>query len=356
MTSPLRWGIAGTGGIAAQMTQALGGLADAQVVAVGSRSAARAQEFAAEHGIERWHESCQALFEDPEVDIVHIASPPSTHVGMTCLALELGKHVLCEKPFALNASEARTMVETAKRSRRFLMEGMWMWFLPPIVEVCDRLRAGEIGELRVVQADFGRRLPPGSGWHHDLALGGGALIEMGVYPVALSRLILGRPTEVCAVGRLGPTGVDVNVGAVLNHDNGALAVIHCGLDAYTSLTAQVFGTTGSIAIDAPFSAPTGYRVRRHDGDLRALFDPMSGEHVSVAHDGLRHEAMHAMARIRAGALASDVISWETSIEVVETLDEIRRQIGTVYSSDRPTALKACASSTADIVGGGGLVR
>lgn len=321
MTDRIRWGIAAPGSIADQMATALHTLDDAEIVAVGSRSPDRAAEFAERHTIPRSYGRYEDLYADPDVDIVYVASPHSAHCDMTVAALEAGKHVVCEKAFAMNAGQARRMVETARRRERFLMEALWTWFLPPIIDVRRRVAAGEIGEIRVVQANFGVPVPGDVGRHREMAQGGGALLDMGIYPVMITRLMLGAPDTVRAVGRLGPTGVDANVGIVLGHPSGALGVLHTGLDALTPLTAEVIGTSGIISIDAPFWFATGFTVNRHNGHP---------EKVSMPHQGLAHEAVHAMERIRTGQLESDVLPLDTSVSVMETLDDIRAQIGLRY--------------------------
>jgi predicted dehydrogenase len=321
MTDRLRWGIAAPGSIADQMATALSTLDDAEIVAVGSRSPERAAEFAERHAIPRSYGNYYDLYADPDVDIVYVASPHSAHRDMTVAALESGKHVLCEKAFAMNAAEARQMVETARRRKRFLMEALWTWFLPPIIDVRRRVAAGEIGEIRVVQANFGVPVLGEVGRHRELAQGGGALLDMGIYPVMFTRLMLGAPDAVRAIGRLGPTGVDANVGIVLGHPSGALGVLHTGLDALTPLTAEIIGTGGIISVDAPFWFATGFTVNRHNG---------RPEKVSMPHQGLAHEAAHAMDRIRAGHLESDILPLDTSVSVMETLDEVRAQIGLRY--------------------------
>ena len=324
MPEPLRWGVAGPGSIAGTMATALGKLDDAEVVAVGSRSPERAAAFAERHGIRRAHGTYDDLFADPDFDIVYVATPHSAHCEMTTAALEAGKHVLCEKAFALNAAEARQMAATARRCGRFLMEGMWTWFLPPIIEMQRRIDAGEIGDVRVIQANFGFALPGETGRHRELALAGGALLDLGVYPLALTRLLLGPPDTIRAVGHLGPTDVDVNLGIVLGHPNGAVGVLHAGLDAYTSLTAEIDGTAGIITLAPPFWGTEELTVNRHDG---------KPETVAGRHDGLAHEAAHVMARIRAGHLESDVLPLDTTVSMMETLDEIRAQIGMRYPVD-----------------------
>ncbi|MGY6500946.1 MAG: Gfo/Idh/MocA family protein [Acidimicrobiales bacterium] len=321
MTTRLRWGLAGPGAIAGEMAAALATLDDAVAVAVGSRSLDRAERFASEHGIERAHGSYEELFADDAVDIIYVATPHSSHADLTIEALRAGRHVVCEKPLGLDAGQVRAMADASRRADRFLMEAMWTWFLPPILEVQRRLADGEIGRLRSIDADFCLAIEGPDGRHHDPALGGGALLDLGIYPVALAHLVAGPPTDVRALGQLGPTGVDVNLAAVLSHDDGVVTTLRTGLEAAGTYTAHLVGTEGIIRLDAPFWCPTSFRVTTADG---------RSERIDAPHQGLAHEAAHAMARIRDGHLRSDVIPLSASLALAETLDEIRRQVGVRY--------------------------
>jgi predicted dehydrogenase len=322
---PMRWGIATTGGIAASMTEALVGLDDAEIVAVGSRTQASADAFAARFGISRAHGSYDALYADPDVDIVYIASPHSHHRDMTIAALDAGRHVLCEKAFAVNAAQAREMVDAARRNDRFLMEAMWTWFQPLVIELRRRVLGGGIGDLRVVEANFGIPVHDPDGRHRRIDLAGGALLDLGIYPISFARYLAGDPVHVKAIGRLGPTGVDATVGGVVEFDNGVLGVFHTSLDMRSGLGASVVGTGGRIDVDAPFWFPTRFTV---------YVEGQPPEVVEMAHHGLAHEASHAMERIRAGHRESDVIPLATTVSTMELLDEIRFQIGVIYPEEQ----------------------
>jgi len=321
----VRWGIAATGGIAASMCEALTTLPDARIVAVGSRSQESADAFAKRFDIPRAHGTYDDLWADDEVDIVYIASPHSHHHAMTIAALDAGKHVLCEKAFALNAAQAREMVAAAERNDRFLMEAMWTWFIPAVVEVRQRVLDGEIGELKVVEANFGIPMFDPDGRHRRADLAGGAMLDLGIYPVTFARFLAGDPVEAKVLGSLGDSGVDATVGGVVSYSSGAIGVFHTSLDMLTSLGASVFGTLGRIDVDAPFWHSPGFTVR------------ITGEepvHVDMPNQGLAHEAQHAMDRLRAGHRESDVITLATSVSTMELLDEIRAQLGVVYPEER----------------------
>lgn len=323
--TPLRWGIAATGSIAASMCEALRTLPDAEIVAVGSRTQDGADSFAQRFGIDRAHGSYEALWADDDVDIVYIASPHSHHRDMTVAALDAGKHVLCEKAFAINATQAREMVDAARRNDRFLMEAMWTWFIPAVVDIRRRVLDGEIGELKVIEANFGIPVTDPDGRHRRIDLAGGAMLDVGIYPVTFARFLAGDPVNAKVSGSLGATGVDATVGGVVTFANGALGVFHTSLDMMTSLGASVFGTLGRIDVEAPFWFPTSFTVR------------VTGQepvHVEMAHDGLAHEAAHAMDRIRAGHCESDVIPLASTVSTMELLDDIRAQLGVIYPGER----------------------
>ncbi len=322
---PLRWGIAATGSIAASMCEALRTLPDAEIVAVGSRTQESADAFAQRFGIARAHGGYEALWADDDVDIVYIASPHSHHHAMAIAALDAGKHVLCEKAFAVNAAQAREMVEAARRNDRFLMEAMWTWFIPAVVDIRQRVLDGEIGELKVVEANFGIPVTDPAGRHRRIDLAGGALLDIGIYPITFARFLAGDPIGAQVSGTLGDTGVDATVGGVVTFAGGTLGVFHTSLDMMTSLRASVYGTLGRIDVDAPFWFPTGFTVR------------VTGEepaHVEMPHQGLAHEAAHAMQRIREGHRESDVIPLATTVSTMELLDDLRSQLGVVYPEER----------------------
>jgi predicted dehydrogenase len=325
VTDPIRWGIAATGGIASSMVEALATLPNAEVVAVGSRRQHTADQFAQRHSIPSAHGSYAELFDDDDVDVIYIASPHSHHHEMTIAALDAGRHVLCEKAFAVNAGQARLMVDAARRNGRFLMEAMWTWFIPGIVELRRRIHNGAIGEVLVVESNFGIPVEDPNGRHRRPDLTGGALLDLGIYPLALARYLLGEPTDVRALGRLSEQGVDALVGGVLSFASGALAVFHTTLDGLSTLDARVVGTEGTIAVEAPFWHTAGFTIRRNDAEP---------ERVEMPNQGLAHEAAHAVEQIQHGHVESDVMTLERTIANMELMDEIRRQLGVIYPEER----------------------
>ena len=322
MTST-RWGIASTGKISNAMATALGGVDGAEIVAVGSRTQPAADAFATKHAIPRAHGSHTSLCADPDVDVIYIGSPHNEHHPMTIEALEAGKHVLCEKSFALNRPEAEEMIAVARRAERFLMEAMWSWFMPGWHELRRRIEDGVVGDVVSIDANFAVPVTDPTGRHRRLDMGGGALLDLGIYPLAISRFLLGEPTDVRALGRLTAGGVDAAVAGSLLHESGAVTTFSTSLDAASDLTARIVGTRGLIEVHAPFWCPTAFTITV-DGEP---------ERVEVPHRGLAHEAEHAMKRIGGGHIESDIQTWNATLANMELMDEIRRQLGVFYPSE-----------------------
>ena len=328
MTDAIRWGIASTGNISTRMTETLLGLDGAEVVAVGSRTQDSADRFAARHGIERAHGSYESLWADDQVDVVYLGSPHSEHHAMTIAALDAGRHVLCEKAFARNATEAAEMIQAARRNDRFLMEAMWSWFMPVWIELRDRIRGGAIGEVVTVTANFciERRDPDGRLRRPDLA--GGALLDIGIYPLALGRFLLGEPDDVGrdvrALATLTDAGVDETLAGVVRHRGGALTSFTSSIEAFSDRGATIVGTEGSVTVPAPFWCPGGFTIER-DGE--------EAETVEMENRGDAYEAEHTMECLRAGRIESDVQTWDATMANMELMDEIRRQIGVVYPGE-----------------------
>ena len=321
--TPIRWGIASTGNISNSMATALASIDGAEIVAVGSRSQASADVFAAQHSIAHAYPSHDELCADPNVDVIYIGSPHQEHLPMTLSALAAGKHVLCEKAFALNTSEAQQMVDAARLADRFLMEAMWSWFMPGWHELRRRIADGAIGDVVSLDANFCLSIPDPDGRHRRIDMGGGALLDLGIYPLSIARFLLGEPTEVRALGRLTAGGVDAAVAGSLLHDNGAVSTFSSSLDGESDLSARIVGTTGRVTIDAPFWFPTSFTITV-DGN---------SETVNTPNRGLAHEAEHTMECTRAGRTESDIQTWAATLSNMELMDEIRRQVGVFYPSE-----------------------
>ncbi|MDA1192670.1 MAG: Gfo/Idh/MocA family oxidoreductase, partial [Candidatus Poribacteria bacterium] len=231
----IRWGILGTGNIAKQFARGLTALDDAKLVAVGSRTQESADKFADQFDAPRRHASYEALVNDPNVDAIYVATPHPFHCENTLLCIDAGKAVLCEKPFAINDAEAKRMIDAARSKGIFLMEAMWSRFFPLMVDVRRRIAEGEIGNVRMMTADFGFRVGtvnPKSRLF-DPALGGGALLDVGVYPVSLASMVFGNATRIATLANLGETGVDEEAGIVLGYEGGQIAALHTAVRVTT---------------------------------------------------------------------------------------------------------------------------
>ncbi|MFF7947357.1 Gfo/Idh/MocA family protein [Streptomyces griseorubiginosus] len=327
----VRWGILATGGIAAAFTADLVDLPDAEVVAVASRSEASAKAFAERFGIERAYGEWGALAEDADIDVVYVATPHSAHRAAAGLCLSAGRNVLCEKAFTLNVREAEELVGLAKDGGHFLMEAMWMYCNPLIRRLKSLVEDGAIGEVRTVQADFGLAGPfPPAHRLRDPAQGGGALLDLGVYPVSFAHLLLGEPSDVVAKAVLSEEGVDLQTGALLSYDGGALASLHCSLTGGTATIASVTGSLGRIDIPNGFFHPDRFVLHRDGRDPQEFAaDPADGPRNS-----LKHEAREVMRALRAGETESPLVPLEGTLAVMRTLDAVRNRIGVRYPGER----------------------
>lgn len=326
----VRWGILATGGIAAAFTADLVDLPDAEVVAVASRTEESAKVFAERFGIPRAYVGWDALAQDADIDVVYVATPHSAHRVAAGLCLEAGQNVLCEKAFTLNAPEAEELVALAKARGSFLMEAMWMYCNPLIRRLKGLVDDGAIGEVRTVQADFGLAGPfPASHRLRDPAQGGGALLDLGVYPVSFAHLLLGEPSDLTAKAVLSDEGVDLQTGALLSYESGALASVHCSLTGGTATVASVTGSEGRIDIPNGFFHPDRFVPHRDGRDTEEFAaDPADGPRNS-----LKHEAREVMRALRAGETESPLVPLDGTLAVMRTMDTIREQIGVHYPGE-----------------------
>jgi predicted dehydrogenase len=316
----IRWGVVGPGAIATEFAQAMELVTDAEIVTVGSRSIDRAQDFAARFGIKRAVGSYTDVATDPNVDVVYVATTQNSHAHDVVMLLEAGKHVLCEKPFALDANQARTMIEAARSRDLFLMDAIWSRYLPAYAEMMKVIAEGRIGEISLVEADFG------VAWQvdqrdrlFDPARGGGGLLDLGIYPLQLCSLLLGSPTTVVAAGVLGSTGVDERVGAVLTYPGGALGVIKASVRTSMACSARIAGSTGVIELPAMMHCPD-----------QIIVSSLAGRETIACHyegSGLRFEIEEVNRCITQGLTESAVMPLDETLELMKTLDEIRAQIG-----------------------------
>ena len=325
VSSPVRWGVIGPGRIAGVFAEGLRELPDARLVAVGSRTQANADTFGAKYHVPRRYDSYAAVAADPEVDAVYIATPHALHAENTIMCLEAGKAVLCEKPIAINARQAAQMVETARARRVLLMEAMWTRFLPIMVRVRELLAQGAIGEVRMVTSDFGFRTGVNpTGRLFDPALGGGGLLDVGVYPISLASMVFGaEPERIATLADIGETGVDEQAAAVMGYGAGRIAIIWTAVRTSTPHETTILGTDGMIRIHRPSWCPTRMTLARSGQPDEDIELPFPG-------NGYQFEAAEIARCLREGRLESDVMPLDETLAIMRTMDRIRSEWGLKY--------------------------
>lgn len=313
--TPLRWGIMGTGGIAAAFAQDLKLTRSGVVTAVGSRKAESADAFGARLGIPARHASYEALANDPDVDIVYVATPHPMHHGNARLALEAGKPVLVEKPFTMDAAEARDLVGLARDRGLFLMEAMWTRFLPHVRHIRELLPS--LGDVVTVSADHGQWFAEDPAFRlFAPELGGGALLDLGIYPVSFASMVLGAPDRVAAMATPAFTGVDAQMSMLFGYKSGAQAVLSCTLSAVSPTTAAIVGTEARIEVEGPFYAPASFTLIQRDGERTRH------EYVDEGR-GLRHQADEVARLLAEGATESPLMPLDETVSIMATMDEVR---------------------------------
>ncbi|MER7072778.1 Gfo/Idh/MocA family oxidoreductase [Terrabacter sp. NPDC000476] len=318
----LRWGVLGTGWIASRFVASLHASTTQRVVAVGSRSQASADAFAASAGIERAHASAEALVADPEVDVVHVATPHHLHLAGALLAIEAGKHVLVEKPLGLGAAEAQSISSAAAAAGVFCMEAMWTLFLPRLDVVRQVLDEGLIGDVRTVLADHGEHFAPP---HRilDPAMAGGSLLDLGTYVTTLATWVLGPATRVVATGQTAPSGVNGQAAMLLTHAGDATSVLHSTLLTRTPTAATVAGTAATLTLPGPFFVPGDVVVTSADGSRSVTWtDP-----EPIGHGALFHSALEVARCVGEGLLESPLRPAAAAVANLAVLDEVTSALG-----------------------------
>src|SRR5690606_23533092 len=294
-----------------------------RIAAVGSRNADRASAFAAEHRIRNVHTGYEALVADPDVDIVYVATPHSHHLEHALLAIEAGKHLLIEKAFTTTGDDAQTLVDAARAKGVFVMEAMWTRFLPTMLAVRERIAAGDLGEVISVTADHSQMLDlsPGSRLIEP-SLGGGALLDLGVYCVSLAHDLLGPVTRIQAAGAVDGAGVDHRGAAILEHEGGRMSSLTFSMETLGSNRATIAGTEGVIELDPAFYIWTGFR-RRHASDhgtAAELFQPeLNGR-------GMQFQAAEVERCVATGQFESPLMSLDETVAIMRVMDEIAAQL------------------------------
>ena len=325
------WAILGLGKIARKFAEDLHRVDDAKLVAVGSRSLERARAFADDFGAEHAAGSYEETFDGPRIDAVYIATPHTGHRELTLLCLRRGIPVLCEKPLGLNYAEVEEMVAAARESGTYLMEALWSRFIPSILEMKELLDAGEIGDLEGLRADFGFRGQPREDFDRDRlynpALGGGALLDIGIYPIWLAQFLFGAPEGMEATARLTELGADVDTQVTLRYPGGRLAHCYSTLLGETKTEALLLGSKAEIHIHGRFHHAQGFSV------LRSKEEPPENHYQSFAGNGYQFEAVAVMEDIRAGLTESQRWSLDDSLLLHRTLTDVRKLIGVRYPGE-----------------------
>ncbi|MBL7783498.1 MAG: Gfo/Idh/MocA family oxidoreductase [Saprospiraceae bacterium] len=325
----IRWGIIGPGKIARKFADDLRLVPGAQVHAVASTSLERAQAFASEYGAPHAFGRYEDIVHCPGLDIVYVATPHVLHTENALLCLENGIPVLCEKPFAMNSAEARRMVAAARRNRVFLMEALWSRFIPAVDKAMQLMEEGAIGTVHTVKSDFGFMLPFDQHSRiYDKALGGGSLLDIGIYPALLSLFVFGKPDaeDVLAAATFTRTEVDESCAFTFRYPNNKLAIGHSTVAATTPVEAWLYGTEGTIYLHPRWHHSQKLTVSKYEGRQEIKHD------IDLPYEGWGYsfEAAHVMQCLREQRLESDLIPLDFTLDLVETLDVIREKIGLAY--------------------------
>ncbi|MEX0272800.1 MAG: Gfo/Idh/MocA family protein [Flavobacteriaceae bacterium] len=323
MEPNIKWGIVGPGKIAHSFVADLNLVPSAQLMAVASRSGERARKFADAYGVTHAFDNYRDLFTCEEVDVVYISTPHTSHAELAITAMQHGKHVLCEKPMGVNRKEVEQMIQASKEHNVFLMEALWSRFNPAIQKVGSLIDQGTIGAIKYLHADFafyaldhdgkGRLLNPG--------LAGGSLLDIGIYPVFLSYLVLGMPKEIKASSQFHTTGVEIQTSMLLTYEN-AQAVLYSGLTSKSEMKAEISGTDGTLYLHPRWHQAQGYSLEKN-GETTHFQLPTLGK-------GYSHEIMEVHHCIKQQRMESNLWSHQNSLDLMEILDKIRSQTGIVF--------------------------
>lgn len=365
----IRWGIIGTGRAARNFAQGLRSLPEAKLSAIGSRTLATAREFAHKFNVPFAHQNYEELANNQQVDVIYIATPNNRHKKDCLLCLNSGKAVLCEKPFTINAHEAREVIALAREKKLFCMEAMSMRFFPLIQKVKELIHSGAIGEINMLSADFGRYVTFNpDNRHFNLQLGGGALLDRGIYALSLAFQILGEPSKIASQASIGKSGIDEQSAIILSHPQGALALLSASLNTNTSNEAIIMGNKGKIIIHKPFYSPQKFSIIRFSKintrlkesldskqELKSIFKkksflrnthqilyrylqaitykPYQQITMPLKGNGYNYEAAEVMRCLKSGNIESQIMPLNETLRIMETMDVIRHQYNLKYPQE-----------------------
>ncbi|MDC7234314.1 MAG: Gfo/Idh/MocA family oxidoreductase [Spirochaetales bacterium] len=324
----IRWGILATGGIARLQTADLI-TNGSRVEAVGSRSLSSAEKFGDEFNIPYRYGSYEELCDSPEVDVIYIATPHTFHYENAMMALEKGKHLLVEKAFTINSRQAEEIINLAQKKNLFVMEAMWTRFLPSMQRIKEIVSSGGIGELRLILADHDQYIPMEKARRlHDPALGGGALLDLGIYVISLADFMLGEPEKMSVEGTMTDLGVDEMTAMLFRYANGAQAVLHCGFMTPGSNKAVLVGTKGRIEIDPVWYTQTSFTHLDADGRVIERYED------TIKGRGMQYQAQEVESCLAAGKTDSSVMPLAGTLSIMKTMDRIRDEINLVYPEEK----------------------
>ena len=322
----IRWGIIGTGKIAKAFSKGLSYVPDAELIAIGSRSIDSANGFGDEFGVPHRHGNYASLVEDPDVDVVYIATPHAIHAENILLSLEAGKAVLCEKPFTLNMTQAKTAIDLARRKKLFLMEAMWNRYIPLMVKLRELLADGIIGELKMLEIGMGFIAPRDNSslYFFNPDMGGGILLDGGCYAVSLASMIFrSPPSRIASMAYLGESGVDEQSAMIFGYEGDPMAVLYLSFNTSIPPAFRIMGTKGRISVHPPLFNPTRMTITKADQEDEIIEIPFEG-------NGYNYEIAEVMHCLRESKLESDVMPLDETLEIMQTLDNIRAQWNLKY--------------------------
>ncbi len=319
------WAVLGCGKIARKFSNDLKLLPNARLYAAASRDAERAGEFAKEFGFEKAYGSYEEMVQDTEVDAVYIATPHSFHREHTLLCLNHKKAVLCEKAFAINKREAEEMIACAKANNTFLMEAFWTMFQPSFRKALEIIQSGELGKLNMVRSDFAFNGPYDPQKRlYNIALGGGSLLDIGIYPVFAALTALGKPDTLKTMADFSASGVEESISMLFKYKGGEMASLASSFASHSPVQTEYWCESGYLVLNTRWHAPTSITINRA-GEKPEVFPSMHKEGA-----GYQYEAEHVMKCLDEGRIESDIMSWQVSLDMMETLDRIRQDAGIIF--------------------------
>jgi predicted dehydrogenase len=319
----IKWGILGLGKIAGKFAAGLKDVEGAELYAVASRSKTKAETFAKEHTSTKLFSSYEAMLEDEELDVVYIATPHAFHNQQTLLCLDHKKAVLCEKPFAINKKQVEEMIAKAKKENIFLMEAMWTQFLPHFKFVIEQIKSKKYGKIKNLKADFGFPAPIDLDKRlYNKSLGGGSLLDIGIYPIFMAMSALGTPEKIKAKASFHVTGIDEECDMIFEYENGVEAELRSSIIKKTPTTAVIEFEKATITLNTRFHEPSSVTIQTPEGEATKEFE--------VNSNGYNFEAEHVQKMLLEGKTESTEMSFEKSLQLIDLLDKVRNEIGLEY--------------------------